>query len=149
MSDLGTSPRPAQAGTGADYRYADDDRGAGWVTFAGAMLGLVGTLNVIYGLAAIAGSRFYSREVTYILSDLNTWGWIITLIGAVQLVAMLAIFARAAFGRWVGVATAAVNAIAQLMFIPSYPFASLALFALDVLVIYALIVYGGRRSATA
>jgi hypothetical protein len=44
----------------------------------------------------------------------------------------------------VGVIFAAVNAIAQLGAMPAYPIWSLALFALDILVIYALMVHGVR-----
>jgi len=44
------------------------------------------------------------------------------------------------------VALVALNGIAQLLFIPAYPFWSLALFTLDILVIYGLIAHGSRSS---
>jgi len=47
--------------------------------------------------------------------------------------------------RWFGVAAAAINAVGQLMFLHAYPFWSLALFAVCMLIIYALTVYGGVR----
>jgi hypothetical protein len=46
--------------------------------------------------------------------------------------------------RWAGIVIVSLNAIAQLMFIPAYPFWSLGIFTLDVLVLYALAAYGGR-----
>ncbi len=49
--------------------------------------------------------------------------------------------------RWLGVAIAAAKAILQLLFIPAYPFRSLCLFTLDILVIYGLIVHGHRAEA--
>ena len=49
---------------------------SGWVTFAGVMLFIVGVLNVIYGIAAIGDSKFFIQDQKYILSNLNTWGWV-------------------------------------------------------------------------
>jgi hypothetical protein len=126
-------------------RRAADARGAGWVTFAGTMLAIVGVMNVVYGIAAIADSRFYARDVTFVFANLNTWGWILTVVGVVQLAAAMSIFAATAWGRWVGILTAGLNAVAQLLFLPSYPLLSLALFSVDILVIYGLVSYGGRR----
>jgi len=143
-----TVPQATQGQTGSapvrsDYGY-QDDRGAGWVMFAGVMLCLVGTLNMIQGIAAIDHAHFYTRNVNYIAGNLNAWGWTVLCVGVVQILVGFGVFARNQFARWLGVVAAGLNAIAQLMFIPSYPFWSLALFALDILVIYGLAAYGGR-----
>jgi hypothetical protein len=137
----------APGGTGAGARATDDyavER-SGWVTFAGVMLSIVGVVNIIYGIAAIDNANFYINDAKYVISDLNAWGWIIAIIGAIQVGAAFSIFGGTSWGRWAGVAVAGVNAIAQLLFLPSYPFLSLALFAIDILVIHALITHGGRR----
>ena len=112
---------------------------SGWVTFAAVMLMIVGVLNFVYGIAAIDDAHFYGANTSYVVSDLNTWGWIIMLLGGVQIGASLSILTLGTWGRWVGIGTAGLNAIAQLMFIPSYPWLSIALFAVDVLVLYGLI----------
>jgi hypothetical protein len=130
--------RPADSGPEAEHGY-------GWVLFAGIMLMVVGMLNFIYGIAAVSNSKFYARDVTYILSDLNTYGWVLLIIGAIQFCLAFAIWAGTEWGRWLGVLSAGVNAIVQLLFIPSYPFASLAVFSIDILVIYGLVAYGGHR----
>jgi hypothetical protein len=122
------------------------EKGAGMLAFAGVMLIIVGALNVIYGIAAISKSDFYVGHTRFIFNNLGGWGWVITIIGAVQVAAALSILRQTGWGRWLGVATASLNAIAQLLFIPSYPLASLALFAVDILVIYALVTYGARRA---
>ena len=49
----------------------------------------------------------------------------------------------------IGVISATFNAAAQLFFLPSYPLWSLAIFAVDILIIYGLIVYGGTRPSAA
>jgi hypothetical protein len=65
-------------------------------------------------------------------------------LGAVQFAAALGILAFSSWGRWVGVFSAGVNAIIQLAVMPAAPFLALAILAVDVLVIYGLIAYGGR-----
>jgi len=127
----------------------DDIRGAGWLMFAGIMVFLVAVLNMIYGIAAIDGSKFFIEDERFILSDLNTWGWIVLIIGVLQLVAAFSIWAGGEYGRWIGVITAGVSAIGALLALPGYPFWSLAVFALDILIIYGLTTYGGRSTTTA
>jgi hypothetical protein len=136
-----TQPSRSVSGSGGDWY-----EGEGWVAFAGIMIAIVGILNFIYGLAAIDNSHFYVREATYILSDLNTWGWVLMITGIIQFSAAIAIFGHVEWGRWIGILTASVNAIIQLIFIPAYPFGSLALFAIDILIIYGLVAYGGRQN---
>ena len=118
---------------------------SGWSTFAAMMLGIVGTLNVVYGIAAINNANFYVNDAKFVLSNLNLWGWILLVSGVVQLCAMVSIFAGTSWGRWVGVLTAALNSIAQLLFLPSSPFLAVVLFSVDVLVMYGLIAHGGRQ----
>jgi hypothetical protein len=108
---------------------------------------LVGILNVIYGIAAIDDSSFFVNDTKYILSDLNTWGWVTLILGAVQILAAFSIWNGNQFGRWVGIAVAGLSAISALLSIPAYPFWSLAIFAVDVLVIYGLAAYGGQHRA--
>jgi len=128
----------------ADSRV-EEERGAGWVTFAGVMIMLAGVINLIYGIAAIAESSFYVGNTRFVFSDLKTWGWIVLCIGALQVAAAVGIWARETWARWTGVAVASINAIAQLLFISAYPWLSLAVLAMDLLVIYGLIMHGGRE----
>jgi hypothetical protein len=123
--------------------------GSGWVLFAGIMLMMIGVLNAIYGIAAIDKSSFFVANTQYILSDLQTWGWVLLIIGALQLFAAFSVWRGGSFGRWFGIAVASLNSIAALLSIPAYPFWSLAIFAIDVLVIYALTTYGGDRRIAA
>ena len=117
--------------------------GGSWVLFAGIMVCLAGVLNVIWGIAAIGNSRFFTEDATYILSGLNTWGWIMLLFGVAQVSAAYAIWRGSQFGRWFGIAVAGLGAIGALMSISASPLWGLAVFALDILVIYGLAAYGG------
>ena len=127
----------------------DFTRQSGWLVFAGIMIVIVGVLNVIYGIAAIDNANFFIANTQFILSDLATWGWVMLILGVVQLIAAYSIWNGGGFGRWFGIGVAGVNSIAALLSIPAYPFWSLAVFTLDILVIYGLAAHGGggRRSA--
>lgn len=121
-----------------------EQSGAGWVMFAGIMLLIAGVLNVIYGIAAVDDSKFFVHETQYILSGLNTWGWVTIVLGALEILAAFSIWAGGGFGRWFGIFAASLSAIAALMYMPAYPFWSLAVFAIDILIIYGLAAYGGQ-----
>ncbi len=121
-----------------------ESSGAGWVMFAGIMLLIVGVLNVIYGIAAVGDSKFFVHETQYILSGLNTWGWVTIVLGALQILAAFSIWSGGAFGRWFGITVASLSAIGALLSMPAYPFWSLAVFAIDILIIYGLAAYGGQ-----
>ena len=138
----------ANASSGVEAAY-DEDRGLGWVVFAGIMLSLVGILNIVYGIAAIDQSTVFTANAKYVITELNTWGWIVLGVGAVQFLAAFGIWAGSEWGRWVGIISAGCNAIVQMFFIPALPLLSVTLFAVDVLVIYGLVTYGGHRRARA
>jgi hypothetical protein len=121
--------------------YADETR-HGWITFAGVLLLLLGTVNVIDGIAAISKAHFYVAGARYILSDLNTWGWVVLCLGALQLLVGLGVFAKNQVARWVGVGVLCLNAIGQLMMMPAYPLWSLCIFAVDIVAVYGLIAHG-------
>jgi hypothetical protein len=109
---------------------------SGWVTFAGVMLFIGGVLNVIYGIAAIGDSRFFVQDQKYILSNLNTWGWVTLILGVLQLFAAFSLWSGNVYGRVVAILAASLSAIAALLSIPAYPLWSLAIFAIDIIVIH-------------
>jgi hypothetical protein len=121
-----------------------ESAGTGWVMFAGIMLLIAGVLNVIYGIAAVDNSKFFIHETQYILSDLNTWGWVTIILGALEIIAAFSIWSGGGFGRWFGIIAASLSSIGALLSIPAYPFWSLTIFAVDILIIYGLAAYGGR-----
>jgi hypothetical protein len=119
--------------------------GSGWIRFAVVMLAVAGSFNVIDGIVALTRSRFYVAGATYVFSDLRTWGWIVLVLGVLQLFAAFTVIGGSEAGRWAGIGAAVLNAIGQLLFLNAYPLWSIAAFAMDVLIVYALSVYGGSR----
>jgi hypothetical protein len=102
------------------------------------MVMLVGVLNVIYGIAAIDKAGFFIADQKYIFSDLQTWGWITLAIGIGQFFAAFSLWQGGTYGRVVGIVMAVASAIAALLSIPAYPFWSLAVFTIDILIIFGL-----------
>ena len=123
-------------------------KGAGWVLFAAIMLVMGGVLSIIWGIAAVSSSHFFVAGASYIVSGLNTWGWIVMAFGALEALAALSIWRGGEFGRWFGIFAAGLGGVAAMMSIPAYPFWALALVAIDVLVIYGLAAYGGKPYLT-
>jgi hypothetical protein len=122
-----------------------DVAGSGWLTFAATLLGLAGAFNIIDGIVALSKSKFFTANATYVFSDLRGWGWILLILGILQVVAAFTLFGGSELARWFGISVASLNAIGQLLAAPAYPLWSLMMFAVDILIIYALAVYAGHR----
>lgn len=117
---------------------ANPERVTGWWLLAGVLLIVAGIANLIYGIAAVGDSKFFAENVTLIASDLNTYGWLIVVLGVVQLSAGASLFVGGGWGRFVGIIAAGLNAIAYLLTIPAAPFWSLCLFLLSMVILYEL-----------
>ena len=115
-----------------------ESRVTGWWVFAGIMLVIAGTLNVIWGIAAIDDAKFFVADQKYIISALHTWGWVTLILGVLELIAGFSLFSGGGFGRWVGLFAASLSAISALLSLPAYPLWSLAVFAISIIVVYQL-----------
>ena len=109
------------------------------------MIMIAAVLNTLYGIAAIDKANFFTENARYVFADLLTFGWFVLALGIVQFFAALAIWRGTPWGRWFGVACASVNAILQMLWIPAAPVLALTILTLDIIVIYGLLAYGGRR----
>jgi len=118
-------------------------RGVGRAVFAAVLLLIAGTLNIIYGISAISDSKFYDDSTRYVFSSLHTWGWITVIIGVLQLTGGFSLFGGGVYGRVIGITAASLGAIAALLAVGgAFPFWSLGIFALCVICIHGLVVYG-------
>jgi hypothetical protein len=111
----------------------------GGITFAGAIMVLIGIFQAIAGLAAIFNDEFYVVTRNYAFDlDVTAWGWIHLIIGVGVGFAGFSLFGRKVWAATVAIALAIISAIANFFFIPYYPFWSLLEIALAVWVIWAL-----------
>jgi hypothetical protein len=117
-------------------------RGAGRTLFVAILLLIGGVLNVVYGIAAISDADFYAGEITYVFSNVDTWGWVTLLVGAVQVVAGASLMGGGSFGWVVGVFAASLGAINALIAVGgAHPFWSLGVFAICLIVLHGLVVF--------
>jgi hypothetical protein len=133
---------PAVTATHNIWRIGMYKERSGWVTFAGILLLITGSLNVIYGIAAIGDSRFFVQDAKYMISNLNTWGWITLGIGLIQVLAAGSLWNGGLFGRILGIGAASISAIAALLAIPAYPLWSLAIFAISIVIVHQISAHG-------
>jgi hypothetical protein len=111
-------------------------RGAGRATFAAVLLLIAGTLNIIYGIGALDNANIYANDTRYIFTNLNTMGWVLIILGVIQLTGGFSLMAGNVYGRVIGIVGASLGAIGALLSIGSgYPWWSLAIFALCVYII--------------
>jgi hypothetical protein len=115
----------------------------GWVVFAGVMAVIAGFFNIIQGLVALFDDQYFVvAGGDLLLLDFTAWGWIHLLVGVVMLVVGFGIMRGSPWSLVAGVVIAGAQAILQLGFLAAYPVWSILIIALDVVVIYALIVHG-------
>ena len=125
-------------------------RGTGRVAFAGFLLLLVGTLNVIYGLGALDNANIFANDKRFVLENLNTLGWVLIILGAIQVGGGFSLLAGNTFGRVLGIIGGSLGAIGALLSIGgAFPWWSLAIFALCVYVVHGIVIYGSDERAAA
>jgi hypothetical protein len=126
-----------------------ESRGFGLIIFAAVLLFVAGFFNMIDGIAAIARSHVFVANAHYVFGGLRAWGWVTLVLAIGQLLAGLGVLAGNQLARWYAVAVVGLNAIAQMFFIPAYPFWSLTIIAVDVVALYGLCAYGSRENVPA
>lgn len=125
-------------------------QGAGRAVFAATLLLIVGTLNIVYGIGALDGANIFTDERRYILTNLNTLGWVLIVLGIVQLTAGFSLFAGKTYGRVIGIIAGSLGSISALLSIGgSNPWWSLAVFFLCVWVVYGIVILGHDERAPA
>jgi hypothetical protein len=116
----------------------------GLILFAAIMMIMVGVFQALQGLIAIFENEFYVATRNYIFQfDATTWGWIHLILGLIVAFAGWGLLSGRTWARVLAITLAVLSAIANFLFIPYYPFWSLLLITLDILVIWALTAHGG------
>ena len=114
----------------------------GFVVFAGVIMIMSGAFQAIAGLVGLFANEFYVATRNYVFQfDVTTWGVIHLLVGLLVLFAGFAVMSGQTWARVVGIILVGLSALANFAFLPYYPFWSLLIIALDVVVIWALAVY--------
>ena len=118
-------------------------RGAGRAMFAAILLLIAGTLNIIYGIGALDSANIFVNDTRYIFTNLNTMGWVLIVLGIIQLTGGFSLLAGKTYGRVIGIIGGTLGAIGALLSIGGDdPWWSLAIFFLCVWIVYGIMVLG-------
>jgi hypothetical protein len=117
---------------------------AGWIVFGALMLIMVGTFQVLMGLTAVFQSGYYEvgEQGLLVEVDYTVWGWTHVAIGALAVAAAFGLFVGKMWARVSAIVLAALGSVVQLGFLSAAPLWSMTIITLNVLVIYAVAVYG-------
>jgi hypothetical protein len=123
-------------------------RGTGRALLAATLLLIAGTLNIIYGIGALDDANIFVNDKRYIFSNLNTMGWVLIVLGVIQLGGGFSLFAGNTYGRVIGIIGGSLGAIAALLSIGgAYPWWSLGIFFLCVYIVHGIFIYGSDEPA--
>ena len=118
-------------------------RGSGRAVFVASLLLIVGTLNIIYGIASIGDATAVVGDQRLVFTNLHTYGWVLVIIGVIQLTAGLSLLGGNAYGRVLGIIGASIGAINSLAAIGGRnPWWSLGAFVLCIYILHGLIIFG-------
>jgi hypothetical protein len=123
---------------------------AGWAAgikaFAGSLLVVIGSFNLIYGFAAVFNDQIWveGQNRTF-LFDLTVWGWVHVVLGALLVLVGIGIFQNASWATIAAAALVMINMVTQMIALPAYPWWSLVVIALDAVILWALLAHGDVR----
>jgi hypothetical protein len=104
---------------------------------------IAGKLNLLYGIGALDDANIFTGDQRFILTNLNTLGWVLIVLGVIQLTGGFSLMAGNTYGRVLGVIGGSLGAIGALLSVGgAYPWWALAIFALCIHVVHGIVVYG-------
>jgi len=126
-----------------------DEKGQGWLFFAAIILGITGIMRVFDAIWAFRyhGTLPGGLENALFGTNLKTYGWIYLVVAVILILAAIGVMAGSQFSRWIGIIAGGIMAISSIWWMPYYPIWSMTYVAIGILVIYALIAYGGEGEA--
>jgi len=127
-----------------------DERGGGWLLFAGIALMVEGVMRFFDSIWAFRyhGILPSNLEGAIFGHSLKTYGWVYLVVAIILFLAGIGVMARSQIARWIGIGAAAIGGISAIWWMPYYPIWSLTYVGVSFLVIYALGVYGSKELAS-
>ncbi len=119
---------------------------AGWIGFAGVMMVMLGTFHIIQGLIALFQDEYFlvGKSGLTVHVDYTAWGWVQIIGGVIVLASGFGLFTGRYWARTVAVVVALVSAVVNIAFLSAYPIWSTIMIAIDILVIWAVMVHGSE-----
>ncbi|HEX6601070.1 MAG TPA: hypothetical protein VF030_00375 [Solirubrobacterales bacterium] len=123
----------------AERRKIEERQPTGWTFFAGVLLFIVGSLDALWGLAAVLNDEVvFVGGQGVIIADVTTWGWIHLILGSIAACTGLGLFAGTEWARWAAIFFVSVNMISQIVWFPAAPLWAFLMIILGATIIYQL-----------
>ena len=120
-------------------RSIEERQPTGWTVFAGIVLFIVGSLDALWGLAALLNNDIVIvGGHGAIVANITTWGWVHLILGSLMALTGLGLFAGSSGARWLAVVFVTVNTITQIVWFPAAPLWAFLMILRDVTIIYQL-----------
>ncbi|ETT27696.1 DUF7144 family membrane protein [Rhodococcus aetherivorans] len=118
---------------------------AGTSVGAAVIMATVGIVQLLQGIAAVAEDELFVQGPEYTFKfDFTAWGWIHIVLGVVLVVVGIALITGATWARVAAIVVAALSILANFLWLPYYPWWSILIIALDVVVIWAVSTWNPR-----
>jgi hypothetical protein len=126
-----------------------EERGGGWLLFAGIALLLAGVMRIFDAIWAFSyhGVLPADLEGAIFGHSLKTYGWVYLAVGVILILSGLGVMARSQGARWIGIFAAAIGGISAIWWMPFYPIWALTYIGICFFVIYGLAAHGEREPA--
>jgi hypothetical protein len=111
--------------------------GSSYSNFAGIFLFVVGLFNVLDGVMTLWRKEYF-EGADVVVANLQTWGWIVLVVGVVQLLAGWLVLSRSSVGRWVGIIIVIISMMASFLAIGHYPLWTIIILVIDAMVLWGL-----------
>jgi hypothetical protein len=112
---------------------------SGWTVFTGALLLIIGSLDALWGLAAILNDDVVVVGGHGVLvADVTLWGWVHLILGSIVAGTGLMLFAGSPTARMLAIFFVSINAVSQIVWFPLAPLWAFLIILLDVAIIYQL-----------
>ncbi|MFD6452219.1 MULTISPECIES: DUF7144 family membrane protein [unclassified Nocardia] len=125
--------------TDTNQHRVRDGIAAGTSIGAGILLAVVGVLQIFQGISAVANDDLIVVGPEYTFQfDLTSWGWWHIVLGAIAVIVAIGLLAGQTWGRVSAMVIAALSIIANFLWLPYYPWWSILIIAIDIVVIWAV-----------
>ncbi len=128
----------------ASHGSADESGWLVWVAFGGVVMFVAGALDVVAGLAALLRPAFFvaTAEELVVALQWSVWGGLHLAWGLTLAAIGLGVVRGDRRARMAGVVIAALSAVRNVLFLGVAPVWMTIMVALDLLIVYALVVHG-------
>jgi hypothetical protein len=146
MSSVPGTPETSQRDLAPPGGLTTRSGWTGWIVFAAVLLFLGGLGQLLQGFVALFDDNFYvvGSDGLALGLDYTVWGVIHLMVGVLAVLIGLGLLSGNMVARGAAVALAGFSAVANLLFLAALPAWSLTIIAVDVAVIYAVVVHGGE-----